>query len=299
MKSNRYVFAVSMSAAVAASACSAGFNLGGKGSDSQPESSPSEASGSASEPASAAQPEAGGSGAKSGPSDRVKEMCTHKADVSALCIERLSAGYSPDEPDHYGYVRGCFEDTWAYEKNAAAGFPDEHPRISAAEELAMRPELADDKYVKECLRVTTLVYGKGWSKHADEVNARFEFVAQVGQEVETNFKKKCGVHARIGGGGGGVQLVLEKPNKKKAVFYKGTSPDGNKITVRCDGSVTSQFPSGGSSVSEAQTEDGLAKDADEAACIEKCAKTNQTCIANNGNVTVSACRDACLPQCSK
>jgi hypothetical protein len=233
-----------------------------------------------------------------------RKDCTFGPEVSAICVDlrqridenrwKDDVKHTADYPEHAKLVAACFDDAL----RASLGIQD----ITNTAGDMLRTGQAEDRLVAECYRVTDKVHGgNAWRKPYDEMRGRKAFVATVRAKIEEDFKKVCGVFARVDGEGG-VSIVLEKKNAKSAksakVFFQGKDPGGDTLTVHCSGKVVKTMPGGGTMQTEARTEADVARDAGEWACMEKCAKTSLAC-ASSRNPTESTCASACRQQCAQ
>jgi hypothetical protein len=115
--------------------------------------------------------------------------------------------------------------------------------------------------------------------------------------VKDPFRKKCGVEAELAGPSFATLSIERVVPRNQRVFYEGKDGTGNQVTVKCSGDITTRSPSGGSMKMVARSWDEQAKDFDEVNCLQRCANTNLTCLQHGKNITVAACRSACLPSC--
>jgi hypothetical protein len=218
------------------------------------------------------------------------ETCTIKGQVSELCVKyrvdhRDVATRKAEEPN---LLYGCFERASRFDHGARES-------ASEAEDLVQLGDKSDA--ANECYRLTTLALGNDdWRKQADAKAAHRNFMLAVGGEIAAKFKTTCGVSAYLQNPLA-FTLVLEKAHPSKKTFATRTDPEGNKITIRCDGTVSIRFKSGGGENDQPKTEADRYKDAAQDQCLRECGAHSAACGGLEPGAVGGECLESCKASC--
>jgi hypothetical protein len=236
---------------------------------------------------------------------KINSDCTLGGAVSKVCVDLYikvedgRAGHGPVATGGEKSALTCILGASGYLASSPAYRAEvKYDQTSDATDLIASGEEATP-YGKECVRATNLAVGNdSWQKRGGELKARAAWATHMKDTVHTTFAKKCGgVHATLDGDSF-AELTIERVTSSNKVFYEGKDGTGSHVRVTCGGKITMRSASGGTMVQTARTSDQDHNDMDQFQCLQTCAHTNKVCLAHNQNVTVTACRNACLPSCS-
>jgi hypothetical protein len=226
----------------------------------------------------------------------MKEQCTtKKGNASTLCAAWFTTVYESGEIKNYDNevsteISDCFRQAKDYDLHGGSSLTG-----SAAERL-IREKAAgksgrDNKYVDECIRVTTAALGDQW--RADVTRAAF--YDRVKKTVDTDFEKKCGTRADVQSDP--FRLVLWSKSKGKDAIFSGTDPEGKSIAVLCTGHIVGKTKDG-RAIDVAPRTIAQVKAEEKKSCIGYCQSNDDVCVEGfRRGKTTPVCKSYCEDKC--